>query len=101
MDPKKPSRSGTVQNGRGGYLTSDLLNEAGLESLDGNPDALDGAVGQLDADALQVRLEATLGGLGHVRADTAALLGDTFTVNDTARGRAFSSDGTNSGHGFP
>src|SRR5690606_22486482 len=37
--------------------TSDLLDEAGLDGLDRDPDPLDGAVGQLDPDALKIRAE--------------------------------------------
>lgn len=76
------------------------MDQASFDGLNGNPEALDAAVGEFDADALQVGAELTLGDLGHVRADTAALLSDTFAVNDTPSGGTFSSDGTNSGHGF-
>src|SRR5690606_31801543 len=80
----------------------DLLHQASLDGFDGDPQAFDRAVGQLDADALQVRTKLPLRDLGHVRADTAALLSDTFAMDDTALDGTPASDCTNSGHvGFP
>ena len=78
----------------------DLLHQSGFDRLNGDPDALHGAVRQLDANALGIGAKLTLRDLGHVRSDTAAFLSDTFSVNDTTRGGTFSGDGTNSGHGF-
>ena len=81
-------------------MNSGLLDEAGLDGLDRDEDALGAAVRELDADALEVRPEFALRDAGHVRADAAALLGLTFTVDDTALNGAFACDCTNSGHGF-
>src|SRR5258707_208253 len=52
-----------------------LLDEAGLDRLDRDPDALRAAVGQLDPDPLEIGAEFALRDAGHVRADAAALLG--------------------------
>ena len=79
---------------------SDLLNESGFDRLYRHPQAFYSAVRQLNTDSLRVGAKFTLRDLGHVRADAAALLGDTFAVNDTTRGGTFSGDGTNSRHGF-
>lgn len=61
-----------------------LLDETGLDSLDGNPHALDLTAWKLHADALHVRAEATLRYLDDVCTDTAALLSLTFADNATA-----------------
>src|SRR5947209_7760975 len=53
----------------------DLFNQARLDRLDGNPDALGAAVGGPDANALKIGPELALRDAGHVRADAAALLG--------------------------
>ena len=99
--PKKPPPQGRrpLKKGGGG-AGLDLLHQAGLDGLHRDPHALDRAIGQLYADALQVRLKTTFRRLGNVRADSAAFFGDTFAVNDAPGGRAFSSDGTDSRHGF-
>ncbi len=76
-----------------------LFDEAGLDGLDRDEDALRAAVGGADADLLQVRAELALGDRRDVRADAAALLRLTFTVNDGARGWAFAGDCADSGHG--
>jgi len=75
-----------------------MLDEAGLDGLDRNPHALRAAVGELDLDPLQVRTELAGSQAGNVRADAAALLGLTLTVDDLAHGRAFSGDCANSCH---
>ena len=76
------------------------MDQTSLDGFNGDPQTLNGTVGQLHANALNVGFELTLCDFGHVRADAAALLSDTFAVNDTSRGGTFSSDGTDSGHGF-
>ena len=76
-----------------------LGDQSGLDGLDGHPQALRAAIGQFDADALQVRTELTGSLASNVRADAAALLRLTFTVNDTALAGAFTSDCANSCHG--
>jgi hypothetical protein len=76
----------------------DLLDETGLDGLDRNENSLGAAVGGLDADLLQVRTELALGDSRDVRADAAALLRLTLTVNDGALGRTFAGDCADSGH---
>ena len=75
-----------------------LLDEAGLDGLDRDPHALRAAIGEFDLDPLQVRTELAGSQAGNVRADAAALLGLTLTVDDLAHGRAFSGDCANSCH---
>jgi len=76
------------------------LNESGLDGLDAHEHAFGTAIGQLHADALKVRTELALRDAGHVRADAAALLGLTFTVDYVALDGALTGDCTNSGHDF-
>ena len=76
-----------------------LLYEPGFDRLDRHPNALRATIRHLDADALQIRAEFALRDAGHVRADAAALLGLTLTVDDLALGRAFTGDCANSCHG--
>jgi hypothetical protein len=96
---KKPPQDAAVQKMERAGDRLNLLHEAGLDGLDRNPNALDRAVGQLDPDALEIRTEFPLRDLRHVRTDAAALLRDTFAVNDTALNGTPASDYTNSGHG--
>src|SRR5476649_2690319 len=46
--------------GQGRGAGSGLLDEAGLDGLDRDPEALGAAVGQLHADALEIRAELAL-----------------------------------------
>jgi len=55
-----------------------------LDHTGGHPHGLDGAVGQKHPHALEVGIEPALGLGGHVRADTALLLGFTRTPDVTA-----------------
>lgn len=75
-----------------------LFDQAALEGLHGNPDALGAAIGGFDADALKVRPEFALRDTGHVRADSAALLGLPLTIDDRSLDRTATGDCTNSGH---
>lgn len=79
-------------------IGSGLGHLAGLDCLCGYKHSLDLAARELDADALKIWAELTLGNLSYVRADTAALLALTLAVNDAAARRAFSCDLANSGH---
>jgi len=76
------------------------LDEAGLDGFDRDEDPLGAAVGELDADALKVWPEFAFRDAGHVRADAAALLRLTFTVDVAALNGALACDCTNSGHDF-
>ncbi len=77
----------------------DLLDETGLDGLHGDKHALDGAAGELHADALEVGFEGAGSLLGDVRADAAALLGLTLTVNDGTLGGAFAGDSADASRG--
>lgn len=77
-----------------------LLHQSCLDGFNRNPQALNGAVWQLHANALQVRAELALCDFRHMRSNAAAFFGDTFAVNNAARDGALSSDGTDTGHGF-
>ena len=61
-------------------------------------DVSDFAVGHDRFNALKVGQKTTLGDSGHVRADTAGLLGFTTAPDDTALHRAFSCQFTKSCH---
>lgn len=80
-------------------LDSGLLNEAGLEGLHGDPDALRAPVGGADPHLLEVRAELALRDARHVRTDAATLLGLAFTVNDAPFDGATTCDYANFGHG--
>lgn len=57
---------------------------AGLNGLYRDPHAFDLTAGKLDADALHVGTETTLGVLNQAGTDTTALFGETFTDDATA-----------------
>ena len=96
---KKPAalKGGGWVGGRGESCLG-LLDEAGFDGLDRDPEAFDGAVGEFHADALQVRTELALRDARHVRADAAAFFSDTFAVDVVALGGTFASDSADSGH---
>ncbi len=71
---------------------SGLLDQAGLDRLDGDQHALRAAIGQADADPLEVGAELPLRDAGHVRADAAALLRLTLAVDDRALDGAATGD---------
>ena len=79
-------------------LKSGFGDQAGFDGLDRDEHALRAAIGELHANALQVRAELALGDAGHVRADAAALLGLTLTVDAAALNGTFTGDCANSGH---
>ena len=79
---------------------SGLLDQAGLHGLNRNPHALGGAVGQLDADVLQIRPKLAARDGRHVRADATALLALALAVDDVAFDGLPAGDKTNSCHGF-
>src|SRR5882757_3253618 len=81
-----------------GEVRSGFLDQAGLDGLDRDPEALGAAVGQLDADPLEIRAEFALRDAGHVRADAAALLGLALAVDDRALDGAATGDCTDSSH---
>lgn len=72
----------------GGAVPLGLLDRAGTQGLGGYPHPLDRAVFILDADALKVRLERTLGCAGHVKTDPSFFLRQTLADN-TASGNGF------------
>ncbi len=59
-----------------------LFYETGLDCLYADPDTLDLARSEANADALQVWTELTLGSLRYVRADAATLLSLALAVDD-------------------
>ena len=61
-------------------------------------DVADFATGQDRLHALQIHVESALGDGGHVRADTAGLLGFTTAPDDAALHRAFAGQFTNACH---
>src|SRR3954468_20976229 len=95
MCTKKPATRRGLKGSKKGL---GFLNQAGLDRLDGDQHALGAAVGQLDADALQIRAEFTLRDARHVRADAAALLRLTLAVDDRSFNRTATGDCTDSGH---
>ena len=80
------------------FRRSGLLDETGLDRLDGHPHALRAAVRGFDPDALQVGPEFALRDAGHVRANAAALLRLTLAIDDRALDGTATGDCTDSGH---
>ena len=76
-----------------------LLNEARLEGLHGDPDALRASIGHADADLLEVRAELALRDARHVRPDAATLLGLAFTIDDAPFDGTTTCDYADFGHG--
>ena len=72
---------------------------AGFDRLDAAPHALDFTAGELDAYALYVGAEATLGVFDQAGTDAAALFGETFTDDASAFYGALACDCANSCHG--
>ncbi len=81
-------------------MYSGFLNQASLDCLHGDEHAFDSAIGQSDADALQVRTELAFGDARYVSADAAALLALSLAIDGAARGRTLTCDCTNSCHGL-
>ena len=77
---------------------SGLLDQAGLDCLDRDPDALGPAIGGLDSDALKIGPELALRDARHVRADAAALLRLTLAIDDRALDGTATGDCTDSSH---
>jgi hypothetical protein len=80
-------------------LSLRLLHQTGLDGLHRYPDALRAAVGELDADPLEVRAKLAFRDAGHVRADAAALLGLTLAVDDAALNGTTTGDYADFSHG--
>ena len=74
------------------------MNLASLDSLYGNPHALNGPVRELHANALYVWTENAFYRLGYVCTNTAALLGLTLAVYYPPFYRALACDFANSSH---
>ena len=74
------------------------MHQAGLDRLDGDPDALRAAVCGPDANTLQVRAELARRDARDVRADASALFALTFTVDAGAFDRTPTSDCADTGH---
>ena len=72
---------------------------AGFDRFDADPHALDFTAGELDAYALYVGAEATLGVFNQAGTDTAALFGETFTDDASTFYGALTCDCANSSHG--
>jgi protein tyrosine phosphatase (PTP) superfamily phosphohydrolase (DUF442 family) len=72
-----------------------LGDEALLEGAGGHANVAHFAIGHQRLHALDVHTELALGDRGHVRADTAGLLGFTRAPNDAALHRAFAGQFTN------
>jgi hypothetical protein len=93
-----PDESGFL----GGFFLPGALRRLGDQALfDGagrDADVADFATGQDRLHALQIHIESALGDGGHVRADTAGLLGFTTAPDDAALHRAFAGQFTNACH---
>lgn len=79
-------------------LSDNLFHQACLDGLNRNPGPLDGAIGKLHLDALQVRTELAGRDGGDVRADAAAFFALTFAVDTTALDGTFACDCADAGH---
>ena len=70
-----------------------------FDCFDCNPHPFYLATGQLDPDALQVRLEPSLVDFNELQANAASFLADAFVYDSTSDSWPFSCDCANSRHG--
>lgn len=96
--PVTPKRSRVIERLFERRVLDSLLDQTGLDSLDGNPYALRAAIRQLDLDALKVRAELAFRNAGNVRTNASAFLALTFAVNDVALDGSFACDCADAGH---
>ncbi len=92
---KESDQTGFLQGGVGAVLVD------GLDRLAAQGEAQPAVqLGHPDALGLEVRSDLALHDLGHVATDTALFLGETGTIDTTARANSASSDAADTGHGM-
>lgn len=75
-----------------------FFDQTGFDGLDAYPHALHLAGREAYFDSLYIRAEFAGRGFGHVRANSATLLGLSLAVNSASRGGTFSGNCANSSH---